>query len=188
MQKREKIIVIAAVIAAIYGAVDFSMSRHQKKAPAIDNQARTDSPSPELLSAEISSLASADNQKIDRLTALINEPWPEEIFTLRPTPLGTEKIDTTTDADLQELRDKARQLVYSGFVDMEGDRIAIINDMDYRIGEQINGFTITKISQESVQVSQHDTIFDIPATTELAPAASVDRTDTLDQNQPKRSP
>ncbi len=76
---------------------------------------------------------------------------------------------------MNDLRAKADQLVYSGFVATDSDRIAIINNMDYRIGEQINGFTITKITPESVQISQEDAIFDIPATTEQAPDLSADK-------------
>ena len=189
MQKREKIIVIMAVIAAIYGAVDFTMNRQQKKTVIVAPPTGTDSQTTGELTAQLSVFASANHQKIDHLSALLNEPWPEKSFALRATPFSSKKeVDESTGADLHKLSDQASQLVYSGFLAMGADRIAIINDMDYRVGEQINGFTITKINQEAVQVSQRDATFDIPVTTEQAPALPVGQNDTLDHNQPKASP
>ncbi len=174
MQKREKIIVSMVIIAAIYGAVDFTLNSQKKE--LADLAVQPDSQAIAELAAQLGPLSSADNQKIARLAASINEPWPEEVFVLRQTDFGNDKqIEKTKGPDINNLRNQADQLIYSGFLSMGTDRIAIINGMDYRIGEQINGFTITKINPESIQVSLQEAFFDIAASTEAAPALSTDK-------------
>ena len=171
MQKREKIIVSLAIIAAIYGAVDMTLSRQKKKTAAIQTQ--SDSQTIAEIASQLSPLASAANQQIAGLAASINEPGPDQLFVRRRAAFDSDKkIEEPKGPELSNLKDQAEQLIYSGFLAMGSDRIAIINDMDYRIGEQVNGFTITKISQESVQVSQQDAFFDIPASIEPDPALS----------------
>lgn len=168
MNKREKIILGLVVIALIYAAIDFSLASRKKKAAL--RPAQTASKAAAELTARLSTTSSPDDHKIDSLAASLTEPWPEQIFAVGQITFDTEKkVDEKAIAHLNELRAKAEQLVYSGFVATDSDRIAIINDMDYRVGEQINGFTITTITKESVQVSQQDATFDIPATTEQAP-------------------
>lgn len=176
MQKREKIIASLAIIAAIYGAVDITLSSQKKKATALQTQ--SDSQTIVEIASQLSPLASSENQKIASLAAAINEPWPEQVFVRRKPDFGNDKkieIEEPKGPDLSNLREQAEQLIYSGFLAMGSDRIAIINDMDYRIGEQVSGFTITKISQESVQVSQQDALFDIPASIEPEPVLSNDK-------------
>ncbi|MBA3015528.1 MAG: hypothetical protein KKD63_13290 [Proteobacteria bacterium] len=168
MEKREKIIVIMVVVAALYGVIDFTLTSKKKKLESLS--LNTSSPVIAMSSAELEALISADNIKIAALTVSINDPWPKQIFTTELIDFdGEKKVDETREALMNELRAKVNDLYYSGFVSMGDDRIAIINNMDYRIGEQIEGFTITKITIDAVQISASDANFDIPATTELQP-------------------
>lgn len=177
MQKREKIIVILAILAAVYGVVDFTLSRQPKKGGG--SQAQPEGLSIAEIAGQLSTLSSAESQKIARLAASINDPWQEQVFVLRGADFGSPKeTDEPSGPDVGHLKDQASQLVYSGFLAMGADRIAIINGMDYRVGEQINGFTITKISQEAVQVSQQTAFFDIPASIELDSALSIEKAHT----------
>lgn len=181
MQKREKIILILVFIAAVYGIIDFTMASQKKKAASLlnkkDNQSVVD------LTAQLSALTSADDKTYDRLAAAMTEPWPEQLFVPGQTYFGAEKkVDEKVEAAVGSLRAKAEQLVYSGFLAMGDERLAIIDGMDYRIGDVIDGFTITKISQNTVQVSQQDTLFDIPAITEQAPALSAPKAPALEKN------
>lgn len=171
MEKRERIIVIMVVVAALYGAIDFTLTSQKKKARSASPGA--ESAAVVAASAELESLISADNKKIARIASSINEPWAEQIFATGPLEYdGEKKIDETREALLNDLKARVSQLFYSGFAAMNDDRIAIINGMDYREGEQIEGFTITKITIDVVQVSAGDASFDIPATTELPPPAA----------------
>lgn len=171
MQKREKIIVILVVIVAIYGVVDFTLSSRKKGGGPPPTQPAGVATAE--LTAELTALAAPRDQVIDRLAASLNEPWPGRHFvTGLPAFGGEEKVDQTKTALLNALRDKASQLVYSGYLAMGTARIAIINGLDYEVGEEINGLTITKISQDSVQVSEQGAVFDLPSTTEPTPSAA----------------
>ncbi len=168
MKKSEKIILSLVVIAALYGVIDFSMTRQKKT--AVKPPPQTNSQGTAKLSVQVSALSSEAERKIDRLAAVINEPWSESIFVLRQVDFGNKKeVAEPKDTAFNDLQVKANQLLYSGFLAMGADLIAIINGMDYRIGEQVNGFTITKISQEAIQVSQNDATFNVPAITEKGP-------------------
>lgn len=173
MKKSEKIILSMVVVAALYFVVDLSMSRQKKKTANVQAKAQTQAGSKGLadLSAQINAISSPSDGQTDRLAAMINEPWPATVFVSQYVEFGPKKVVETppeqevVDLDLQAA---ANQLIYSGFLAMGTDLIAIINGMDYRIGEQINGFTVASISQEAIVVSQKDATFTVPATTEKA--------------------
>jgi len=178
MKQSEKIILVLVFLAAIYAVVDFSLTRQKKMAAKIQTQ--TDSQGLAELSAQVSGLSSEADRKIDRLATTINEPWPETIFVPHQVDFGNKKEEVeepkeqkeTKDAAIIELQTKANHLIYSGFLAMGSDLIAIINGMDYKIGEQINGFTLIAISQEAIQVSQQDANFTVPAVVEKDPNLS----------------
>lgn len=171
MKKSEKIILSVVMVAAIYFVVDLSMSRQKKKSVKVQTKVQTQASSKGLadLSAQISAISSPSDGQTDRLAAMINEPWPATVFVSQYVEFGPKKVVETpqevVDLDLQAA---ANQLIYSGFLAMGTDQIAIINGMDYRIGEQVNGFTVTSISQEAIGVSQKDATFTVPASTERA--------------------
>lgn len=179
MEKREKIIVIMAILAAAYGVIDFTLSAKKKNAatsptfaPAVQN----------VSSEEIGSLISDDNKKMARIAALMNENWSRQVFAAGAIEFdGEKKIDSTREALLNELKEKASQFFYSGFVSMNDDRIAIINGMDYRVGEQIEGFTISKITMDAVQVTASEANFNIPASVELSPQGPAPESEKSEQ-------
>lgn len=182
MEKREKIIVVMVVVAALYGVVDFTLTSHKKKSKSISPSSLPTMAA--VASSELETLITADNKKIARIAVSINEPWTEHYFAKGPINFdGENKIDATREALLNELKAQISQLYYTGFVSMGDDRIAIINGMDYRIGEQIEDFTIMKITMDTVQVSASNAVFDIPALTEMSPpAASAYMPPKIEQN------
>lgn len=171
MKTSEKVILSLCLVAAVYAVVDFSLSRQKKKTVAAGPQAKTEtqvvSPALTELNGKITALSSPQEGKIDRLAILTNESWPATLFVPRRVDFGVkkevEKPEDTVDVNLQAA---AGQMVYSGFLAMGGERIAIINGMDYRIGEQVNGFTVTAITADAIQVSQRESAFTVPATFE----------------------
>lgn len=183
MQKREKIIVALVIIAIIYAAIDFTLARQKKRAAQGASVQTTTNWTTAELTAKLQAIATPDDQKIDGLAATITKPWPDGVFATGFISFDDEKKeDETKIAALNDLRSKADELVYSGFVATDSDRIAIINNMDYRIGEQISGFTITKITKESVQLSQADAFFDIAASSEQAPEPAADTAPHIQNN------
>lgn len=173
MKKSEKIILSLVLVAALYAVVDFSMTRQKKKAVTLQAQTQADTQGIAELSAQLSALSSPADRKIDLLAASIADPWPETTFVLQQVDFGnTEQVEEPQDSVFIDLQAKANLLVYSGYLAMGSDLIALINGMDYRVGEQVNGFTVTKISKEAVQVSQNDATFTVPVFTEKEGAAS----------------
>ncbi|MDD5759597.1 MAG: hypothetical protein PHI06_11020 [Desulfobulbaceae bacterium] len=164
MKKSEKIILSLVFVAAIYAAVDFSTSRSKKGATPDTTQA--DSQSLTELNAQVSSLSSDSNKKVDRLAATINETWSEETFVHQQLAFGDKEADADKDIILNDLQAQVNQLQYTGFLAMGSEMIAIINGMDYRIGEQVNGFTVSKITHGAIQLTQKDATFTVPAITE----------------------
>ena len=164
MQKREKIIIAMVIVAATYGAVDFVLNR-QNKTP--DHQpSLSDSTAIAELTAQLSTLSSPENKKIDQLAASIVVPWPEQCFAFRQPESGKDKqVEPEKDTTMDDLRGRVSQLVYSGFLAMGTSRIAIINGMDYRVGDLVDGFTVHTISQKAVELRQLGTTFIIQAET-----------------------
>lgn len=168
MQKREKIIIALVIIAAVYGAVDFTLNNQKER--SVHSPSQSDSKKIVELTAQLGALSSPENQKFDRLAASIIEPWPEHFFAPVQTTFGNDKkADQTQDTAMDEVRDKASQLIYSGFLAMGTDSIAIINGMDYRVGDMVDGFTVTAISPEAVELLQRGITFTIRA--DLLPSA-----------------
>lgn len=164
MKKSEKIILSLVFVAAIYAAVDFSASRSKKETAS--NTTQADNPSLIELNAQLSALSSDDNQKNDHLAATINETWPDETFVRQQPAFGNKEADTDKDQILNDLQAQVNRLQYTGFLAMGEEMIAIINGMDYRIGEQVDGFTVSKITQQAVQLTQKDATFTLQAITE----------------------
>lgn len=164
MKKSEKIIVSLAFIAAAYGVIDFSMTRHKKEVASTEDHTAIQGLSE--LNAQVSALATDSNNKFDRLAASINETWPETTFVQQQTVFGNKENDIDKSSILNDLQSQVNQLQYTGFLAMGTEFIAIIDGMDYRIGEQVNGFTISKITQDAIQLSQKDATFTVQAITE----------------------
>jgi|GEM_PF-2559799 len=179
MKTSEKVILSLCLVSAIYAVVDFSLSRQKKKAvvavagPQTQAQAQTQiepqvaSPGLTELNGKISALSSPQEGKVDRLAILINESWQTTLFVPHRVDFGIKKeVEKPVDVIDVNLQAAAEKMVYSGFLAMGGERIAIINGMDYRIGEQVDGFTVTAITADAIQVSQRESTFTVPATFE----------------------
>jgi len=157
--KREKIILIITVIVAIYGALDFLV--FSKK--SVDAGAAVQNKSAQL-SAEASQLAiqtKIKNNKIQQLVKQINTPWPGEAFFSGPVASlqGQQQINS------QEAEVSANfrpgMFVYSGFLKMGDDTMAIINGSDYKKGDNINGFTLTTIGPKQIKLVMKGVPFEI---------------------------
>lgn len=179
MKKSEKILVVMVGVAILYGLADFTLSQQKKKDEARDSSPSTAQASAEL-TAQLGAVASASDQKIDQLTTtLLVDSWPAQVFALRTVDFVTDtKLEEEKAALYKDLQAKAQTLVYSGFVAMGGERMAILNDMDYRVGDMVEGFTVASISQDKVQVRLREDLFDIPAITEEQAAAKAPNTNT----------
>ena len=166
MKKSEKILVILVALALLYGVVDFVM-RGQRK--AVVSQPGTEAAGQVAadIAAQMGAISTPENQKIDQMAASLGDPWPGQVFVQQRVDYGDlVKVDEAKAAQEKTMREKADKLVYSGFLSMGNDRIAIINGMDYRVGEKVDEFTVSQIAKDSVRVTEQGSSFDLPAAIE----------------------
>jgi hypothetical protein len=155
-KKRELIFIILAVAALIYGAVDFGIrSIKGKSAPPGSSKVET-SATFSLITEELGAPA-ASQQKAKGLEILnaVSVAWPEGLF-----------ADITAFADHEEeeealtLVDKA--LIYSGYMTMGEKIFAVINGIEYRIGDIVEGFFLKKIDPMEIIMEKNGRPMRIP--------------------------
>ncbi len=145
MTTREKIIVGLAVLAVAYGAVELFLPRVTSAPPKL---AQTS----EGLNAFIAKVAEAAKPGIDNTSAAILEKakaeWRQNPFLKiqKPPPPSVPTSEKKTPEK------NVARLAYSGYLDMNGRRLAIINGLEYEVGDRVepDGLTIKSILPNKV--------------------------------------
>ncbi len=137
MSKREFIIVIIAGLIGIYGIVDYfvlpRLGAADKSDPVAEAKAHLDKAVQNAL-ADLA-MAQALNAVPGPKEIIIRSetPWEKDPFGTAPVP----KVQTPgADADMPEL-------LYSGFVKAGRQILAIINGMEYSVGEMVKDASLT---------------------------------------------
>ncbi len=155
-KKRELIFIILAVAALIYGAVDFGIRSIKGKSAPLGSSKVETSATFSLITEELGAPA-ASQQKAKGLEILnaVSVAWPEGLF-----------ADITAFADHEEeeealtLVDKA--LIYSGYMTMGEKIFAVINGIEYRIGDIVEGFFLKKIDPMEIIMEKNGRPMRIP--------------------------
>ncbi len=157
MEKREKIIVAISIIAAVYGALDFLVLSKKDDSSEVIQQN-----SSEIITAAKTKLSSqAIDGQVQNLIKKINSPWPEDIFFRRPHDNIAEEGSSNADKEAIIQQFTPTLFNYSGFLEMADEKIAIINGTDYKLDDNIKGFTLTQISKDKIQVTLQGEPFDV---------------------------
>ncbi len=142
MEKREKIILILAGLALLYGVFDYFILSPDKNAVM---QSETESKFTDFLeniNATLASLEILEQKKTnaDYLISMIESEWKNDPFSLIKRNQKTEIDKETAD------------LMYSGFIRLGNKMLAVIDGMEYTIGENIkdSGYKIIQISSKNV--------------------------------------
>ncbi len=164
MKKSEKILLALVALALLCGGVDFVLRGHKRALsgqPSSQGEGQVSAD----IAAQLGALSTPDGQKIDRLAASLTDPWPAAgVFAGRRVDYGGEaKAQEAKAEEVKTMREKAGKLVYTGFLSMGNERIAIVNGMDYRVGEQVDEFTVSQINKDSLQVTEQGNSFAVPA-------------------------
>jgi len=162
MQKREKIIVIITIIAALYALIDFRLSRHKNKTgtpPIMESAALTG------ISARLAAINSPNNKRFKTLVNRINKPWSNNIFAGKTPDKDTSTKEERQKTIYEKLSATINKFIYSGYLKMGDEKIAIINDNNYREGEMIDGFLLRKINPATAQLSRQGLNFTLTART-----------------------
>ncbi|MCP4670927.1 MAG: hypothetical protein GY857_06445 [Desulfobacula sp.] len=133
MNKREKIILLLTIAAALYGILDYFVFSSEEKGPKTESEYKSDNNQilKQINSNLTSLLSTAANKKnADHFINMVESEWKKDPFTKLKKPL--EKME---DSDITI--DNIPVLEYSGFIQINNKIFAVINEMEYTIGEHI---------------------------------------------------
>jgi len=155
-KKRELIFIILAVGALIYGAVDFGFRSINKKSVSSGSSKVETSATFSLITEELEAPA-ASQQKAKGLEILnaVSAAWPEDLFADI-----TAFVDHEEEEEALALVDKT--LIYSGYMTMGEKIFAVINGIEYRIGDIIEGFSLKQIDPLEIIMEKNGRPMRIP--------------------------
>ncbi len=146
MKLREKIIVLVAALAGIYGLADYFLfsGKTDQGQELIEKAALDLDTYAAAASAKLAASKIKDPAKVDYLITKAESDWTHD-------PFGGEmavQIDTT-DEDPDA---KAFELVYSGFLRVGKMILAVVNGIEYRTGEMLHevGYKVAEITPSQV--------------------------------------
>ncbi len=148
MKLREKIIVLVAALVGIYGLADFFLfsGKNDQGRELIEKAALDLDAYVAVASAKLAVSKIKDPGKVDYLISKAESDWTHD-------PFGGEmatQIDTTG----KDPEAKGPELVYSGFIRTGKIILAVVNGIEYRIGEMVNevGYRVAGITPSQVDL------------------------------------
>ena len=150
MNRREGIIVGMTVLAALYGLIDYGLRPYFQPPEEDGGAARLDT----TLLSTMAAGALGGNRHVERLTAILQgdrRPWPPDLFLTGDWNPERADQGRGTQGGLQPL---AGDYVYSGYLRMGEEKIAIINGIDYKQGELVDGYRLEAIETGRVLLSR----------------------------------
>jgi len=148
---REKFIVSMAVAALLYGLYNTFSKPVGQDAPG-DNEPDA----AVLLAKEALRDKPADSEAITRIIVNAQRSWRNDAFLVA----GLDQEGGVPE-NVQDIPTEAKGIVYSGYLEMAGERIAIINKSEYRVGDHVKIFTVEEITPYAVRLSLHGKDFEI---------------------------
>ncbi len=148
MNRREKIIVILATVIGIYGLMDYlilSKSVESTTGEILAQEKLDIDTFAETASVSLTAISTITQEKdMSYLLARLESEWNKDPFI---------SIDPDMEVEPEENQEKdVPELVYSGFVKIGNKLMAVINGMEYMIGETLKdiSFKIKKITPGKV--------------------------------------
>lgn len=166
MEKREKIILALTVVVVLYGAYDFLLAKpganHSGGEPALPNS--------ELLTTISTQMAASDNEtnrQASGILARLQAPFPRDPFYPGDFAKDLSAANASQAAKEHavvevepEIDFQAKDFIYSGFLQMGGEAIAIVNGSDHKLGDTINDFRLEKIEAEKIHLRKAKRTFE----------------------------
>lgn len=155
-KKRELIFISLAVVGLVYGAVDYFMRSKIKSTPTGGEGVMAEATF-SLISEELNAGASSKHEAnaMDILNA-VSAVWPENVFVNVASIEDDEELEKGTPA----LEDVA--IVYSGYMNMGEKLFAVINGIEYRIGDLVEGFLVKEIDPMEIIMEKNGRPMHVP--------------------------
>lgn len=154
MTTREKIIVAITTTALIFGLYTiFGAPNKQTAVTPLDKK------SADAITAarEVLSKDAAESAAATRILANTQHAWQNNAFLAAG-------LDPERSESIEEMKDtlaRVKSIVYSGYLEMNGEQIAILNTSECRVGDQIEDFTVKKITPLYIRLSRYEKDFEI---------------------------
>ena len=147
MAKREKVILILAGIALLYGAFSLFPFSGSKRAP-VNTGEELNALNKLITDVSLSLGKDAPDKTVTFMIAAAEAEWTKDPF-FDKKPSAIKKIEENP-----KTAATAMTFVYSGYLEMEGKRICIINGMEYESGEEMatGGYVVRKIDPKNVVI------------------------------------
>jgi len=153
MSKREKIIVLLMVLAILYGGYDFFLASKLKT--SIESPEKKEELLDKFVTDVAVKLKKKDISKVDKyIIARAKDEWTKDPFV---------RIELPPESELKQERIEASALkmnfTYSGYMEMGDQKLAVIDGMEYMIGDELEpgGYIIKSISPTQVVIGIKDT-------------------------------
>lgn len=153
MSRREKIIVFIAFLAVLYGAYDFFIASPAKKSESIPV---VSSFTPAAKTVETNTLVKEISDVLQE-----NETIKAETYVAvsaekewKSDPFSASNVLHAESAKVSIGKTKEIRFIYSGYLEVGSKKIAVINGMDYQVGDELemNGYTVKHITPSRVIV------------------------------------
>ena len=149
MAKREKIILSLMVLSVLlYGFYYFSSNKPADT--GIERPEKKEAQLNRFVSDIAVRLKKQDISRIDKhIIAMAKSEWAGDPFLRVELPLESQPKQELVEAPALNVN-----FIYSGYVEMDNNRLAVINGMEYVVGEELNteGFIVNSISPAQVVI------------------------------------
>lgn len=153
MSKREKIIVLLMALAVLYGGYEFFWASKPK------SNIKSPENKEELLDKFVTDVAvklkKKDISDIDKhIIARAKDEWTKDPFVRTELPSESELKKERIEASALKTN-----LTYSGYMEMGDQKLAVINGMEYMIGDELEqgGYIVKSISATQLVIGIKDT-------------------------------
>jgi hypothetical protein len=148
ISKREKVFVALALLAALYGGIVLLLSGRNNEGTG---GGFNEKPAEEFLREVAESLARHQLTTTEKIILEKTEaPWPSQPFVSVGTPVVEDTSESQSQGDVAHL-------VYTGYIEVGNRRLAIINGMEYDIGDPVADASLTVRGITSERVILGDT-------------------------------
>ncbi|MFO7803408.1 MAG: hypothetical protein R6V55_14050 [Desulfovermiculus sp.] len=158
MAKREKILVGLMVIALAYAAFELiyflvdDSSPTRKEAQVEPGQAH------ELAARTSQALEQVEMEEVQRhVLEAAADQWSQSPFAPKPESLSEDK-EQASDADTEKEQEDLPEFNYTGYLEMGQTRMAVINGLEYQVGEKLEqeNYVLVSIQPEMVILQSLD--------------------------------
>jgi len=153
MAKREKIILALMVLAVLYGGYEFFYAPFSNT--GIERPAQKEARLDKFVTEVAVRLKEKDVSKTDKfIITRAKEAWAGDPFLRRELPVVSEVKQEHVEASTLNVN-----FTYSGYMEMGRQRMAVINGMEYAVGEALEpgGYIVNSISPSQVVIGVKET-------------------------------